>query len=419
MSERVKRKLSATGSWGSSDQYHDLSPVSDNPPAVEKSAPPPRPPPPATAIKDEPTSVGKSSFFTTLDWQTDSGQRPGDTAGAAVTTDSDNEEDTTDVGMKRRPMEAFQDSFDELVTERAGNKDDSDKNNVHTDKVEGEGLIDDVSDDDACPDGPPGEPVADLLNMGAASADVSSTAQQINLLEMGSAEPSFYDQLIGGPDATPQVAAPTSQNLLGDDFSLFQQAAPPAAAPVQPTDTLGSDANFGGFDAFQGSTGAAPSRVNGSASTGDDIFGFIETKPTGAASTGSMNSLEKDLMSGWNVNHLSASNNIPRISSSQEINHALGGVDGVGMPRNNSVPAGINSTQNAGFGATLNTGFNTTQNSNFGAKQNAGFSSASQNAGAAPQTKPDPFAALGRFLQLINPAHLPHLKAEYVHLSFF
>ncbi|KAK2189329.1 hypothetical protein NP493_109g06017 [Ridgeia piscesae] len=124
-----------------------------------------------------------------------------------------------------------------------------------------------------------------------------------------------------------------------------------------------------------------------------------------------MNSLEKDLMSGWNVNHLSASNNIPRISSSQEINHALGGVDGVGMPRNNSVPAGINSTQNAGFGATLNTGFNatqntgfnstqntgfnTTQNSNFGAKQNAGFSSASQNAGAAPQTKPDPFAALG------------------------
>ncbi|KAK2189330.1 hypothetical protein NP493_109g06044 [Ridgeia piscesae] len=260
VSERVKRKLSATGSWGSSDQYHDLSPVSDNPPAVEKSAPPPRPPPPATAIKDEPTSVGKSSFFTTLDWQTDSGQRPGDTAGAAVTTDSDNEEDTTDVGMKRRPMEAFQDSFDELVTERAGNKDDSDKNNVHTDKVEGEGLIDDVSDDDACPDGPPGEPVADLLNMGAASADVSSTAQQINLLKMGSAEPSFYDQLIGGPDATPQVAAPTSQNLLGDDFSLFQQAAPPAAAPVQPTNTLGSDANFGGFDAFQGSTGAAPSR---------------------------------------------------------------------------------------------------------------------------------------------------------------
>ena len=395
MSERVKRKLSATGSWGSSDQYHDLSPVSDNPP-VEKSAPPPRPPPPATATRDEPTSVGKSSFFATLDWQAE-GQRTEDT-GAAVTTDSDNEEDTTDVGMKRRPMEAFQDSFDELVTERAGNKDDCDKTNIHTDKVEGQGLIDDESDDEACHDGPPAEPVADLLNMGAASAEVNNTSQQIDLLEMGSAEPSFYDQLIGGPDATPQVAAPTSQNLLGDDFSLFQQAAPPAAAPVQPANTFGSDANFGGFDAFQGSTGAAPSGANGAASTGDDIFGFIETKPTGAASTGSMNSLEKDLMSGWNVNHLSATNNIPRISSSQEINSALAGVAGVGMPRNNSVPAGFNGSQNAGFGATLNTGLNATQNTGFNSTQNAGFSSAAQNAGAAPQTKPDPFAALGKFL---------------------
>ena len=369
MSERVKRKLSATGSWGSSDQYHDLSPVTDDQRSEGKSVPPPRPPPPAANRDAAPTTVGKSSFFATLDWQDELEPRTGspEPTVASEATVTGNGEDSTDVGMKRRQL----DSFEDLVTERVGNKDEQDS--VAADGVESHELIDGSDDDDeACLDGPPAEPVADLLNMGAFSADVNSATQQVNLLEMGGSEPSFYDQLIGAPDGKPPAPVTVSQNLLGDDFAMFQQVAPPAPAPAQVMNTFGGDATFGNFDAFQSSTPAAAASdasVNlGTTNTSNDLFRFMDTKPAGGTSSSSVNSLEKDLMSGWDVNHLSANNNIPRISSSQEIDSALGAVAGVSMPRNNSVPAG--------------------------------FSNTSQKTGATPQAKPDPFAAFGRFLKL-------------------
>ena len=346
VSERVKRKLSATGSSGSTD----LSPVTDNLPSREKSAPPPRPPPPASK-DDAPTAVGKSSFFSTLDWHDET-----EPAGVVTTEDG---EDSTDVGMRRRPLDGYNDGFEQLGTEQPS-KDDQDSG-----AVDAHGLIDDSDDDSACLDGPPAEPVADLLNMGG--ADVDGTTQQVNLLEMGSVEPSFYDQLVGDSVAKPPSVA-TSQNLLGDDFSMF----PPAAAPslVVLPNTLGGSAEFGNFDAFQTSTeaSAAVSDTNlntvGSSNTGNSMFDFIKTDPTPPGQ-----SAGSDLMSGWDVNHLNVANNMPRISSSQEINSGIGTATVGGMiPRNNSVPAGFS------------------------------------NGGATQQPKPDPFAALGTSSILLPPS---------------
>ena len=350
--------MSATGSSGSSEQYHDLSPVTDNLPSREKSAPPPRPPPPAGGRDDAP--VSKSSFFSTLDWHDET--EPG---GVIATDDG---ADSTDVGMRRRPLDGYNDGFEQLGTAPVGSKDDQDSGTVDSGTVDSHGLIDDSDDDSACLDGPPAEPVADLLNMGG--ADVDGAAQQIDLLEMGSAEPSFYDQLVGDSVSKPPSVV-TSQNLLGDDFSMFPQMVPPAAPTlVMPPNTFGGSAEFGNFDVFQSSTetGAAASDTNvnpvGSANAGNAMFDFMKTNPTSSG-----RSVESDLMSGWDVNHLNVANNIPRISSSQEINSGFGTATAGGMiPRNNSVPAGFS------------------------------------NGGATQQPKPDPFAALGRSSILVLPA---------------
>lgn len=373
-----------------------------------------------TTSQPAPHTVGHSTFFDTLDWeqtaksggdaqqqQQQQNQNEFDWHGTStglmddISGDEDSDDDSDQyIGGNIKPPVTkpaagqgqkgqFDDEFADFTAARFTTVNGTNKNqpdivqsnqakNTNVEDVMGgfsamdvrgdtqqETPVITVKDEDS-----PKEEVVDLLNMGGGgqsnvqSGSRSNSSNNMNLLDMGSPEPSNFDLLSGGNDllsgtggtgSAPMSNASSNADLFGD-FGSFQQQSdsegggkPSAAAqstnkeksfdPFQQQSNKTSTA-FDGFDFLSGSdntqnndeTNKTP--VNNSQVGGNvDFLSFMEDSTKKVPSSSS-----DDLMGNWNAGNIPKNNSFSSIPRNSSTGSGLGSMTGAGMTSTGSNP---------------------------------------------------------------------------------
>lgn len=374
VSDRARRKLSRSGSAGSTEHAPDepLSNAHSSPAGTRRKAPDRPPPPGAKQPPGRPAQgpgndaaphsgpVGNSNFFQTLEWQ--------DQHETLM-------DDTSDDDGHRPRHDSTEDEFAALSSQRVNVNDfvamsgPSANNNQDTGPDKAANFFDAEFGDAHTT---PGEPVVDLLNMGAeSSAAPDELAAGVDLMDI-KPEPSTLELLTGMAEPEPMG------NLLGDGFDFLGPAqsggsdrSTPDPFPTQAPSQVPVSNNLGDFDLFQSAagadsmTGSFHSDNKPSAVPDDDFLGFMDS---------SMPSSGPDLIPNKPSDFMSSSG--PDLMGDWGAAPAKSGMG-------NAAQSGMGG---AGLHATTTTKGGTTPTSpDFG------------NQPPPPKTKGDPFADLGEY----------------------